>query len=102
MAETTGSVGSEGVEMSDGGAGGIAAEGDVAAGGGAVDAVKADVAGSETGAGSGRSARSDESALPGAGAGRCSEEAGEEDDGGADGDGGDGGGDEAGGVDGGS
>jgi hypothetical protein len=46
MAEITGSVGlvgSEGVEMSDVGAGGCAAEGGVAAGGGAVDAVKAEV-----------------------------------------------------------
>jgi hypothetical protein len=87
MAEIAGSVDSEGVEMSDGGA---------------VVAVRAGVAGSEAGAGSGRSARSDEGALPSAGAGRCDEDAGEEGDGGADGEGGDGGGDEAGGVDGGS
>jgi hypothetical protein len=55
MAEITGSagsVGSEGVEMSDDGAGGCAAEGGVAAGGGAADAVKAEVTGSGTGAGS--------------------------------------------------
>jgi hypothetical protein len=46
MALITGSVGFEGVDMSDGGAGGVAAKGGVAAGGGAVVAVKADVAGS--------------------------------------------------------
>ncbi len=113
MAEIAGSVDSEGVVMSDGGAVGVAAGwiiGDcgVAACGGAVVAMRAGVARSETGAGSGGSARSSEGALPGAGVGRCDgvgrcgEDAGEDGDGGSDGGGDAGGGDEAGGVDGGS
>jgi hypothetical protein len=114
MAEIAGSVDYEGVVVSDGGAGGVAAGwvvGDcsVATCGGAVVAVRAGVARSEKGAGSGGSARSSEGAPPGAGEGRCDgggqcdEDAGEDGDGGADGEGGDaGGGDEAGGVDGGS
>ncbi len=109
MAEKAGSVDSEdsedseGVVVSDAGAGWVAAgwvDGDssVDACGGAVVAARVGVARSETGAGSGGSARSGEGAPPGAGEGRCDGDAG-----GADGGGGDaGGGDEDGGVDGGS
>jgi hypothetical protein len=60
--------------------------------------MRAGVAGSDAGAGLGKSARSGEGALTGAGMGPCGEEDDEESDGGADGDGGGG---DAGGGDGG-